>query len=124
MGKSRVTALNPKQQRFVAEFLVDFNATKAAIRSGYSARTAGAIGGENLQKPEILAAIQSRRAAVVAKLEITVERLVTEMARIALADPRKLFDERGHLKPLHELDDETAAALSGFDIVTKSGTGG
>lgn len=41
----------------MAEYLVDLNATQAAIRAGYSAKTAGAIGGENLEKPEIAEAI-------------------------------------------------------------------
>lgn len=50
-------ALTNKQQRFVDEYLVDFNASQAAIRAGYSEKTAGAIGFENLKKPEIQAAI-------------------------------------------------------------------
>lgn len=53
-------ALTAKQQAFVYEYPVDFNATKAAIRAGYSERTAHAIGHENLKKPEISAAIDER----------------------------------------------------------------
>ena len=45
--------LTPKQQRFIDEYLVDLNATQAAIRAGYSAKTAYSIGIENLKKPEI-----------------------------------------------------------------------
>jgi phage terminase small subunit len=45
--------LRPKQTRFVAEYLVDLNATRAAIRAGYSPKTAGVIGHENLRKPKI-----------------------------------------------------------------------
>ena len=51
-------ALNAKQNRFVEEYLVDLNATKAAIRAGYSERTAEVIGYENLRKPQIQEAIQ------------------------------------------------------------------
>lgn len=47
----------PKQAAFITEYLVDKNATQAAIRAGYSARTAAAIGEENLRKPDIRAAI-------------------------------------------------------------------
>lgn len=47
-----------KQQKFIDEYLVDFNATQAAIRSGYSKRTAAVIGWENLRKPEISDAIK------------------------------------------------------------------
>lgn len=55
-------ALTPKQARFVAEYLVDLNATQAALRAGYSARTAAAIGAENLTKPEISEAIRAAEA--------------------------------------------------------------
>lgn len=52
-------ALNAKQQRFVDEYLIDLNATQAAIRAGYSEKTAGSIGQENLTKPEIAKAIDA-----------------------------------------------------------------
>lgn len=45
--------LNPKQKRFCEEYVKDYNATQSAIRSGYSEKTAGSIGNENLKKPEI-----------------------------------------------------------------------
>jgi phage terminase small subunit len=66
-------ALTSKQQRFVAEYLIDSNATQAAIRSGYSARTAAAIGSENLTKPEIAAAIQATQVKTSEDLGITHE---------------------------------------------------
>ena len=50
--------LTPKQQRFVDEYLIDLNATQAAIRAGYSEKTAYSIGDENLKKPEIKKAIE------------------------------------------------------------------
>ena len=49
--------LTPKQQRFVDEYLIDLNATQAAIRAGYSRNCAGQIGEENLKKPVIIAAV-------------------------------------------------------------------
>ena len=59
--------MSPKAERFVAEYLIDLNATQAAIRAGYSVRTARAIGAENLTKPAIadaIAAAQQARAEV------------------------------------------------------------
>jgi len=50
--------LTPKQQRFVEEYLIDLNATQAAIRAGYSEKTAYSVGHENLKKPEIQKAIE------------------------------------------------------------------
>jgi phage terminase small subunit len=52
--------MTPKQAAFVDEYLIDLNATQAAIRAGYSAKTAGSYGNENLQKPEIQQAIGER----------------------------------------------------------------
>ena len=52
-------ALTPKQGRFVAEYLIDLNATQAAIRAGYSVKTAGQIGEQNLKKLEIAAAVKA-----------------------------------------------------------------
>lgn len=56
------TKLKPKQQRFCDEYLVDLNATQAAIRAGYSAKTARVIGAENLTKPAIKSYIEARMA--------------------------------------------------------------
>lgn len=66
-------ALSPKQQRFVDEYLVDLNATQAAIRAGYSRDTAGSIGHENLKKPEIQAAISIARKAQQDRTGITAD---------------------------------------------------
>lgn len=54
--------MNDKQQRFVDEYLVDLNATQAAIRAGYSKKTARAVGAENLSKPYIATAIHDAMA--------------------------------------------------------------
>ena len=54
-------ALTPKQRRFVDEYLIDLNATQAAIRAGYKKNTARQIGSENLSKPAIAKAISSRQ---------------------------------------------------------------
>lgn len=72
-------ALNPKQTRFVAEYLIDSNATQAAIRAGYSKRTAYSIGAENLKKPEIAAAIASATAMVADRLDITAEKVLRDI---------------------------------------------
>ena len=78
--------LTAKQQRFVDEFLVDLNASQAAIRAGYSRKTAAQIGHENLKKPEVAAAIASRQQALQAKLEVTQERVIAELAKIGFAN--------------------------------------
>ena len=78
--------LSAKQQAFVSEYLKDLNATKAAIRAGYSPKTAHAQGSDLLRKPEISAAIQEGQQDAAARNEVTVDRIVQEYARIAFAD--------------------------------------
>jgi phage terminase small subunit len=89
--------LNPKQQRFVDEYLIDLNATQAAIRAGYSERTARAIGAENLTKPDIAAAIDAKRMKVAEKAELSVawvlERLRAVAERCMQSEP--VLDKRG-----------------------------
>ncbi|MCM3294113.1 terminase small subunit [Paenibacillus sp. MER 180] len=79
-------ALTPKQETFVAEYLIDLNATQAAIRAGYSARTARKIGQENLTKPDIQKAIQEAMDARSKRTEITADRVLEEYAKIGFAD--------------------------------------
>ena len=73
-------ALTPKQKLFVDEYLVDLNATQAAIRAGYSEKTAYSIGNENLMKPEIAKAIQNAQQKRQGRTEITQDRVVQEIA--------------------------------------------
>lgn len=79
MGKEKTQKLTPKQKRFVDEFLIDLNATQAAIRAGYSEKTAGSIGSENLTKPEILDALSRAKAERCARTEITKDLVVQEL---------------------------------------------
>ena len=68
--------LTPKQARFVEEYLVDLNATQAAIRAGYSEQTARVIGHENLTKPDIQKAITERRQEMQQRTAITADRVL------------------------------------------------
>lgn len=77
--------LTPKQIKFIDEYLIDLNATQAAIRAGYSKKTAQRIGSENLSKPLIQEEIQKRRNKLQSKCEITQERVLRELAAIAFA---------------------------------------
>ena len=77
--------LNDRQQLFVNEYLVDSNATQAAIRAGYSEKTAKQIGNRLLTKVDVAAAIDARRAKLTKKLEITQERVLQELAAIGFA---------------------------------------
>lgn len=107
VGAETMKKLTPKQSRFIEEYMVDLNATQAAIRAGYSKKTAAAIGAENLTKPKIAAEIEKRQAAISEKLEITQETVAQELGKIAFA-PTMLqlvnaTDKRGALVALGKL---------------------
>lgn len=76
MSEKRLT---PKQQRFCEEYIVDFNATQAAVRAGYSKKTAYSIGQENLIKPEIQAEIQASKQKISERTAVTVEYIVEKL---------------------------------------------
>jgi phage terminase small subunit len=111
-----LTSLEPKQIKFCQEYLVDFNGTQAAIRAGYSKRSAKEQAARLLTKDHVQAYLSAKKEKISNKLEITQERTMREIAAIAFQDARKYFDENGQLIPIHLLDDEAAAALAGMDI--------
>lgn len=110
-----MSKLNPKQARFVAEYLIDLNATQAAIRSGYSESTARAIGAENLTKPAISAAIAEAKAKMASKLEITAERVLRELALIGFANMGDYVGQDG-IVDFSALDKDKWAAVSEVTI--------
>lgn len=78
-----------RQRRFVEEYLIDLNATQAAIRAGYSTKTAQVIGAQNLTKPMVAEAIQRAVAKRSQRTGITSDRVVAELGRIAFSDMRE-----------------------------------
>lgn len=79
-------ALTAKQALFAKEYIVDFNATQAAIRAGYSERTADAIGHENLKKPNIASAIKIEQDKRSERTEITADMVLREYAKIGFSN--------------------------------------
>lgn len=116
--------MTPKQKAFVREYLVDLNATQAAIRSGYSQKTAHATGWENLRKPEIEEALLAAHQARATRTEITQNRVLEEITHAAFLDPLDLFREDGTLKPLSEMPEASRRAIAGLEVEEiYSGTG-
>ncbi len=108
--------LTDKQQRFVEEYLVDLNATQAAIRAGYSARTAEQQAFQLLQKTSVSEAIAELRANISKAAQVEAVRVVKELACITFSDVRKLFREDGSIKHPSELDEATAAAVASIEF--------
>lgn len=84
--------MTKKQKRFVEEYLVDLNATQAAIRAGYSPQTARDIGCENLTKPNIQNAIATAMAERSRRTGINQDRVIQEIAKLAFLNPIDVID--------------------------------
>ena len=114
--------LTPKQSLFVAEYLVDLNATQAAIRAGYSPKTANEQAARLLAKASAQQAVQAGMAKREKRTAITADRVLEQYARLAFFDIRNLYDTDGNLKDLRDLDDETATAVAGVEFVEMPGS--
>lgn len=123
--------LTPQQALFVAEYLVDLNATQAAIRAQYSAHSAAAMGSSLLKVPKVAAAVAAGMAKRANRLDISADRVLRELAKIAFVDIRKAVkwgespNEIGgaypvRLVPSEEIDEDTAAAVAEVSL-TDSG---
>lgn len=97
-----MSKLTPKQALFVCEYLVDLNATQAAIRAGYSKKTAANIGEENLRKPNIKQAVATALGARMDKANVDATWLLKRLVSEAEADIADIYHENGSLKPVHE----------------------
>jgi phage terminase small subunit len=105
--------LTSKQERFVQEYLVDLNATQAAIRAGYSEKTAYSIGQENLRKPEVLAAITQAQEERAKRTEITQDVVLKELALLSLSNVKHYqIDDEGHVKLVDGVPEEANRAVS------------
>lgn len=107
----RIEELTEKQKMFCKEYLIDLNATQAAIRAGYSERSAKEIGCENLTKPNIQLYIQQLMDKRSNRLEITADKVLQEIAKLAFGNVKNLYDESGKLKKIEDIEEEVAATI-------------
>lgn len=146
MSEEWENELTAKQRAFVREYLIDLNATQAAIRAGYSEKTSYSIGQENLNKPEIQTAIAAAMKLRSERTDITADKVLRELAKIGFADIRKAIRWHSHLineednpdggdvaviKTIvtnqveiiasEDIDDDTAAAISEISQNTSGG---
>jgi phage terminase small subunit len=111
-AKDAPAKLTLKQSLFIKEYLCDLNATQAAIRAGYSEKTAQVIGAENLTKPVIADAIQKAMDERAGKLDITAERVLSELAKLGFGNIQNLYTDEGRLIPIHQLSPEVSATIT------------
>lgn len=116
-------ALTRRRERFIAEYLIDLNSTQAAIRAGFSAKSAAQTGYKMLREPEIKAAVDAAQTEKLKKINIDTDWVLTRLARTADADIRKIFGGRQLKKP-EDMDDDTAYAISSIEVETERGPDG
>lgn len=104
-------ALTAKQAAFVAEYLIDLNATQAAIRAGYSEKAAKAIGAENLTKPDVQEALKEAMQARAERTEITQDKVLRDVEAIKLDAMRSKIGKDGTEEMINH-----AAALKACEL--------
>jgi phage terminase small subunit len=112
--------LTPKQELFAQKY-VELSVASDAYRLAYNAQDMSpeAIHVEAsrlLQNPKVAPRVEELESLRLKRHQVTVDRVVAEYSKLAFLDIRKAFDEEGRLKPIQELDDDTAAAISGLEV--------
>lgn len=111
--------LTDKQIRFCEEYIIDLNATQAAIRAGYSKKVAGSIGFENLRKPEIESFISSLQKDKAEELNFSFNRVALEIGKVAFGDVKNYFDNSGRLININELEDHVSASIKSVTVFSE-----
>ena len=108
--------LTARRQRFVAEYVVDFNAAQAAIRAGYSPRAANSAGARLMREPDVTAAVERAVRAQERRIVLNADRVVLELVRVAFSDIRAFLTlaPNGTLapRPQAELSPDHTAAIA------------
>lgn len=107
-----VRAMTRKQERFVEEYLVDLNATQAAIRAGYSPASAQQISSEMMSKPVVRARIDTAMAELSKRTGVSQERVIRELAKVAFVNPTDVIDFESAKLLDSATSDDTAAIAS------------
>lgn len=105
-----------RYERFAREYVIDHNGKQAAIRAGYSEKTAEVQASRLLRNVQVRALVERFESESARRLEITKDRIEQELARIGFADPRRFFDQDGRLLKPSDLGDDEAAALSSVEV--------
>ena len=108
----------------MAEYLIDLNATQAAIRAGYSKKTAKQQASRLLTNVDLQRTIAARSAAVIEKAELSAVRTLEELRRLAFTDVRAFFTADGSLKPVNEWTPEMGSQCASIETIIKNAQAG
>ncbi len=113
--------LTPKQERFCQEYLIDLNATRAAIRAGYSEKTANNQSSRLLVNVGIQNKIAELKSKLSKKTNITAEAVINELAKIAFANVQDYIEEGNLAKDFTKIKRKKAAAIASVKLTESSG---
>lgn len=113
--------LTPKQELFCREYLKDLNATQAAIRAGYSEKTARKIGSENLTKPDVAERIAELKGERCEEVGIDAAYVLRRLVEIDQMDVLDILLSNGELKPIKDWPKTWRTTLSGIDVTEMAG---
>ena len=116
--------LSIKQKRFVREYRKDMNATKAAVRAGYSPRTAKQQGHRLLTNADLAAAIMRENQLAMEKADLQTVDVLRQVAALASTDARTFFDGGGNLKPPSQWTEAQGAQVASFEVIKKNAAAG
>lgn len=116
-------ALTDKQEMFCREYLIDLNATQAAIRAGYSEKTANRTASENMSKPDIQSRIAELKAKRNDEVGIDADYVLRRLVEIDQMDVLDILTEVGDLKPVAQWPKVWRTTLSGLDVMAMAGDG-
>jgi phage terminase small subunit len=131
MAKTRVPrqilnkqGLNPRQEKFVYEYLLCLNARQAAVAAGYSGKRVGVLASRMIRSPAIAKAIAAGKARQLKRTDLSAERVLEELRRLAFMDPRRVFDAVGNLLPVKDWPTELSSSLASFEVIKKNAVAG
>lgn len=123
-GNELEVKLTDKQHSLCVEFMKDLNGKQAAIRAGYSKRTASSIASENLTKPDVILFLDHLRREHYVKNVSTIEEIVSNLSDMARFDIADAYNEDGTPKPLHEIPLATRMMIIDIETFTEKSKSG
>ena len=121
---SRPVGFTARQQRFVDEYLVDLNATQAAIRAGYSEKTAGVIGAQNLAKLNIKAAVAKGQAERLTRVKRSADEVILALENIGYVDTTAIWNDDRSMKHPMDWPPELRLCVKRFRVIRRNAEAG
>ena len=115
-----IMKLSAQRQRFCEEYIIDLDGNAAAIRAGYSSKTARFKASDLLKIPTVRKEVNRLKKLRSDRTDITADKVLGVIAGAAYSNIQDMFDKHGHLLNIHDLPREVAAQIASIEVVTKT----